>query len=232
MAATLLVELLTEELPPKSLHALSEAFKDRLFANLVQSHLKQRDFKGTHAYATPRRLAVLIPDVAEKGQDRQSEVTGPSVKAPAEAIAGFARKHGISVDELGKQAGPKGEVVVARIRIKGLELDQVLGSYVEEALKGLPVAKLMRWGSGDAQFVRPVHGLVMLHGERVVPGTVLGLSAGDTTSGHRFMSSGTIRLKAAGEYAETLLREGRVIADFGARRTDIDAQLSAEAGRQ
>jgi glycyl-tRNA synthetase beta chain len=232
MQATLLVELLTEELPPRSLRALSEAFKDRLFSSLVKAQLKVPDFKDTHTYATPRRLAVSIADVADKGLDRESEITGPSVKAPAEAIAGFARKHGLAVNELGKQAGPKGEAVVARIKVKGLELDKVLAPYVEDALKGLPIPKVMRWGSGDAQFVRPVHGLVMLHGERVVPGTVLGLSAGNATRGHRFMSAGVIKLKQATEYAETLLREGRVIADFAARRADIDAQLRAEAERQ
>jgi glycyl-tRNA synthetase beta chain len=232
MRASLLVELLTEELPPKSLRALAEAFKDGLFNSLVRSQLKLRDPKGTHVYATPRRLAVLVPHVEEAGQDRDNEIGGPSVKAPAEAIAGFAKKHGVSVDQLGRQQAPKGEVVVARVKVKGLALDKVLAGYVEEALKGLPIPKLMRWGSGEAQFVRPVHGLVMMHGERVVPGTVLGLKSGHLTHGHRFMSSGAIALKKADDYAETLLREGRVIADFAARRAEIDAQLKSEARRQ
>ena len=232
MPAPLLVELLTEELPPKSLRALSEAFRDRLVSSLVKAQLKLRVSEGTHVYATPRRLAVLIPDVEEAGQDRENEVSGPSVKAPPDAVAGFAKKHGVAVDRLGRQQGPKGEVVVARVKAKGLQLDKVLAGYAEEALKGLPIPKVMRWGSGEAEFVRPVHGLVMLHGERVVPGTVLGLQSGNRTRGHRFMSSGTITLKQAGAYAETLLREGRVIADFAARRAEIEAQLSSEARRQ
>ena len=232
MAAPLLVELLTEELPPKSLRALSEAFRNRLVDSLAKGRLIRGESGNAHAYATPRRLAVLIPDVAERGEDRQNEVAGPSVKAPAEAIAGFAKKQGVSVDQLGKQQGPKGEVVVARVKVKGLELAGVLAGYVEEALKGLPIPKVMRWGSGEAQFVRPVHGLVMLHGERVVPGTVLGVASGSATRGHRFMSSGPIALENAGAYAETLLREGRVIADFAARRAEIDAQLNSEARRQ
>jgi glycyl-tRNA synthetase beta chain len=232
MQATLLVELLTEELPPRSLRALSEAFRDGLLGNLVKAQLKPKDSQGTRVYATPRRLAVSIADVLDKGQDRDTEIAGPSVKAPAEAIAGFAKKHGLAPDQLGRQAGPKGEVVVARTKVKGLELQKVLASYVEDALKGLPIPKLMRWGSGDAQFVRPVHGLVMLHGDRVVPGTVLGLGAGHATRGHRFMSSGVIALQHADQYAESLLREGKVIADFAARRSQIDAQLRAEAARQ
>ena len=232
MQATLLVELLTEELPPRSLRALSEAFRDALLGNLVKAQLKLKDSQGTRIYATPRRLAVSITEVLDKGQDRETEIAGPSVKAPAEAIAGFAKKHGVPVDQLGRQSGAKGDVVVARIKVKGLELQKVLASYVEDALKRLPIAKLMRWGSGDAQFVRPVHGLVMLHGDRVIPGTVLGLGAGHATRGHRFMSSGVIALQHADQYAESLLREGKVIADFAARRSQIDAQLTAEAARQ
>jgi glycyl-tRNA synthetase beta chain len=231
MPATLLVELLTEELPPKSLRVLSEAFRDRLSSSLVKAQLKQGDLKDTRAYATPRRLALLVPAVAEKGEDRENDIAGPSVKAPAEAIAGFAKKHGVAVGDLGRQAGAKGEVVVARVKVKGLELDKVLAAHVEDALKGLPIPKLMRWGSGEAQFVRPVHGLVMLYGDRVIPGTVLGLSAGNATRGHRFMSSGAIKLQHADEYAESL-RSHSVIADFAERRAAIDAQLKAEAARQ
>src|SRR4051812_5079276 len=155
MAATLLVELLTEELPPKPLRALSEAFKDRLLGHLVKAQLRLGDSQGVRAYATPRRLAVSIPGVAAKGEDRENEVSGPSSNAPEQAIAGFAKKHGVSVGELRKQAGAKGEVVVARVKVKGLELDKVLASYVEDALKNLPIPKVMRWGSGEAQFVRP-----------------------------------------------------------------------------
>jgi glycyl-tRNA synthetase beta chain len=232
MRATLLVELLTEELPPKSLRMLSEAFRDRLFNDLVKAQLKLRDFEGTRVFATPRRLAISIPQVEAAGQDRESEVTGPSASAPTQAIAGFARKHGVAVEQLGRQSTPKGEVVVARVKIKGAVLDQVLATLAEDALKALPIPKLMRWADGDAQFVRPVHGLVMLHGARVVPGKVLGLSSGATTQGHRFMSSAPIALKDANEYEKRLRDDGMVIADFAARRAEIDRQLKAESGRQ
>jgi glycyl-tRNA synthetase beta chain len=118
------------------------------------------------------------------------------------------------------------------MKIKGAVLDQVLASLVEDALKALPIPKVMRWGNGQAQFVRPVHGLVMLHGARVVPGKVLGLTSGATTQGHRFMSSGPVVLKDADEYEKRLRDDGMVVADFAARRAQIDAQLKGEAERQ
>ena len=231
MKAPLLVELLTEELPPKSLRALSEAFRDRLLADLAKAQLAGSDAK-VRAYATPRRLAVLIPDVATAGQDRETEVAGPSAKAPAQAIEGFARKHGVTAAALERRATPKGEVVVARVKAKGQLLDQALATMVEDALKALPVAKLMRWGDGDAQFVRPVHGLVMLHGKRIVPGKVLGLESGNRTRGHRFMGQGELVIPDAAQYETKLREEGMVSADFAARRAEIERQLKAEAARE
>jgi glycyl-tRNA synthetase beta chain len=230
--ATLLVELLTEELPPKSLRALSEAFMDRVFNDLVKMQLKVRDPQGRRIYATPRRLALLIPGVAAAAQDRESEVAGPSTSAPAQAVAGFAKKHGVAVEKLERRAGAKGEVFVARAKTTGAQLDKALATLVEEALKSLPIPKLMRWGAGDAQFVRPVHGLVMLHGRKVVPGQVLGLESGNRTRGHRFMGKRDIVLASAEEYEERLRDDGMVIADFAARRAEIERQLKAEAERR
>jgi glycyl-tRNA synthetase beta chain len=232
MQASLLVEVLTEELPPKSLRLLSEAFMDRVFNELVKRQLKDRDPRARRIYATPRRLALLIPAVEASGQDRETEVTGPSAKAPAQAIEGFARKHGVAVASLERRTTPKGEVVVARAKVKGQVLDEVLSALVEDALKSLPIPKVMRWGDGDAQFVRPVHGLVMLHGPKVVPGKVLGLSAGNLTRGHRFMGKGQITLASAGEYEARLRDDGMVIADFAARRAEIERQLKENAGRE
>jgi len=232
MADALLVELLTEELPPKSLRQLSEAFMDRLFNELVKSQLVQRDPRGRRIFATPRRLAVLIPDVLAAGQDRESEVAGPPAKAAAQAIAGFAKKHGIAVEALHKRTTDKGEVMVARVHIKGLVLEKVLAGMVEEALKALPIPKVMRWGDGDAQFVRPVHGLIMLHGKKVVPGTVLGLQSGSRTHGHRFMGKAEVSLASAEEYEKKLLDEGAVVVDFEKRRSEIVQQLEKEAKKQ
>jgi glycyl-tRNA synthetase beta chain len=177
-------------------------------------------------------VAVLIPDVAAQAQDRESELTGPSTKAPEQAVAGFARKAGIAVNRLERRNTPKGEVYIARVNIKGALLSEVLPAMVEEALKSLPIPKMMRWGSGEAQFVRPVHGLVLLHGERVLPGTVLGIPAGRDSAGHRFMGTAKISLKGADEYEKQLAVDGMVMADFAARRAEIERQLEAAAARE
>jgi glycyl-tRNA synthetase beta chain len=223
--AELLVEVLSEELPPKSLRALSQAFAERVALALERTGLSGR---GTaRVYATPRRMAFSIPDVVERAADRDTEVSGPSAQAPAQAIAGFARKHGVTPEQLVQRDSPKGPIVVAKLRVKGAVLAESLAALVEEALKALPIPKMMRWGSGDAQFVRPVHGLVMMHGERVVPGQVFGIDSGRQTQGHRFMGKRTIQLLRAEAYAEQLQSEGCVIAGFDVRRREIDRQLHA-----
>lgn len=227
----LLVEILTEELPPKSLRQLSEAFAGRLLNDLVKRQLKATESRGMQVFATPRRLAVLITDVRGQSEDRESEVTGPPSKAPPEAIAGFAKKHGVSVGSLERRSTPKGEVVVARSRIKGLVLAEEVPALVEEALKALPIPKVMRWGDGDAQFVRPVHGLVMMHGRNVIPGSVLGLQSGNRTRGHRFMGKGEVVLGDAQEYERKLREHGMVIASFAERRAQIEDELKAQAAR-
>src|SRR6267154_1416375 len=229
--STLLVELLTEELPPKSLLRIAEVFRDALASNLNGSSLVASPYHA-RCFASPRRLAVLIPNVVSKAADEPSETSGPSVAAGPKAAEGFAKKHGVPVDTLKRVSTEKGEVYVASYTTKGAQLDEVLPGRVEAALKVLPISKVMRWGEGQAQFVRPVHGLVMMHGKRVVPGTVLGVRAGNTTSGHRFMGAPSIRLSNADDYEARLLKDGRVIADFAARKSEIDKQLRVEAKRQ
>jgi glycyl-tRNA synthetase beta chain len=231
MSATLLVELLTEELPPKSLRALSEAFAQNVLAALAKAGLAAPNAALT-VYATPRRIAFSIAAVAASAPGRESEVTGPSASAPEQAIAGFARKHGMAVAELGRRDTPKGQVVVARVKAKGALLNEMLAAQVEAALKALPIPKVMRWGAADAQFVRPVHGLVMLHGEDVVPGEVLGLRSGRITAGHRFLGERSIVLARADEYEARLQSAGKVVASFAARRGEIDRQLKAAALRE
>jgi glycyl-tRNA synthetase beta chain len=226
--ATLLVELLTEELPPKALQTLGLHFSTAIGEELVSLGLVARTRTYATDLATPRRLAVLIPEVSDKAQAEEKEVQGPSTSAAAPAVAGFAKKHGVAVEALGRATTPKGEVFVARVQAGGVTLDAVLAGAVEKAVKKLPIPKVMRWGDGDARFVRPVHGLVMLHGSRVVPGSVLGLQAGDATLGHRFMSSGPVRLKSAQDY-EKDLEAASVVASFGKRREAIEAQLQAKA---
>jgi len=175
---------------------------------------------------------VHVPNVLDVASDQRRDFTGPSVKAPPEAVAGFAKKHGTDVKSLEQRDTPKGRVFVANVTLKGAALEAVLAEIVVEALKRLPIPKIMRWGTSDAQFVRPVHGLVMMHGRDMVPGTVLGIPASNTTSGHRFMGAASIRLADADEYEARLLKDGCVIVDFATRKSEIDKQLQVEAGRQ
>src|SRR5438094_3737888 len=231
MKASLLVEIRTEELPPKSLRALSEVFAERVLDALAKAQLAAAD-APLKVYATPRRLAFSIAGVAASAPGRESEVTGPAAAAPAQAIAGFARKHGLSPEQLERRDTPKGPVMLARVKLKGAVLDEMLAGTLEEALKALPIPKLMRWGSGDAQFVRPAHGLILLHGERLVPAKVLGIASGRSTAGHRFMGSDDIALRSADEYETRLERDGKVIASFAARRAEIDRQLKEAATRE
>lgn len=235
--ATLLVELRAEELPPKSLARLSQTFADTLADDLRQDGLLGAS-SIVQAFATPRRLAVLIKDVLAVAPDQTIEVPGPSAKVgldaagkPTQALAGFARKNGVTVDNLVQMESAKGTVFIARRVAVGTSLDTNLELKVASALKRLPIPKLMRWGDGDEQFVRPVHGLVMLHGSRVVPGTVLGLVSGRTTRGHRFLCSGDITLASADEYETRLKNEGRVVASFAERRALIEASLHSEAAK-
>jgi len=228
VADSLLVELLTEELPPKSLSQLGEAFAHEILNGLVRYQLKLRE-ADARAFSTPRRLAVLVPGVFGQAPDRLNEVSGLPVSAAPEAVAGFTKKHGLSVEDLAQQDTPKGRVFVARTTIKGASLLAVLPEIVGEAVKKLPVRKAMRWGSGEAQFVRPVHGLMMLHGARVIPGQVLGIDSGNTTLGHRFFGNGRIAIKSADSYEGALESKGRVIADFAKRREHIRDELGKRA---
>jgi glycyl-tRNA synthetase beta chain len=235
MEATLLVELLTEELPPKSLAKLADAFGWSLHANLKADNFLA-DEAATSMYATPRRIAVSISNVRDVAPDFEVIVKGPAVKSgldgsgnPTKALLGFASKRGVTVDKLVRVNDGKQEVFAHRDLAKGGHLDTNLELRVEEALKRLPIPKTMRWGAGEATFVRPVHGLVMLHGTRRVPGTVLGVKSGKTTRGHRFMGKSEITLAGADSYEATLLGEGMVMADFSKRKAEIDRQLIAQA---
>ncbi|MCM8595797.1 glycine--tRNA ligase subunit beta [Accumulibacter sp.] len=231
-----LVELRTEELPPKSLRSLSEAFADAILVALRAQHFATTDSVCT-AYATPRRLAVLISEVAARQPDRIVERKGPAVSSgldadgkPARALEGFMRAAGASFDELERTNDGKGEYFVVRRAHAGENLEAHLAEIVAQAVRRLPIPKLMRWGDSEHQFVRPVHGLILLHGSRVIAGEVLGLSSGRTTLGHRFLSTGKIVIDRPEAYA-TRLAEARVIASFAERRASIATQLEAAARR-
>ncbi len=238
MAATapLLVELLTEELPPKALRLLGYAFADALVKDLRAEAFAPVDGAFT-VYASPRRLGVLVAEVAGKAPDREVLAKGPSVKAglaadgaPTPALAGFARKQGVSIDRLERIDDGKQEVFAYRSVAAGAALDDTLAAKVGAALRKLPIPKMMRWGDREVEFVRPARALVLLHGERVVPGEVLGLESGRVTRGHRFLGTGEIALAHAGDYERALEREGKVIANFERRARAIRERLAAAAG--
>ncbi len=236
MKDTILIELRTEELPPKSLKHLSEAFAEAVFAALRAGGFASSDSVCT-AYATPRRLAMTITGVADRQPDRVVEKKGPAVAGaldtagqPTKALAGFMRAAGVAFEQLHTTADGKGEYFVARREKKGEELAAHLAEIVAQAVKKLPIPKVMRWGDSEHQFVRPVHGLILLHGGRVVPGEVLGLTSGRTTIGHRFLSTGDIAIAHPDEYAARLA-QGKVTAAFAERRAAIATQLEAAARR-
>jgi glycyl-tRNA synthetase beta chain len=231
----LLVELRTEELPPKSLAKLAEAFRHNLSTDLQQQGFLSPESQS-RAYATPRRLAVEISAVVSHSPDKTLEVLGPSLKVGRDAtgqatpaLLGFAKKNGMRVEQLSEIDTPKGRVFVCRKTVSGSALAQSLASSVEAALKRLPVAKMMRWGSGDAEFVRPVHGLILLHGSSLITGQVLGIDASHQTCGHRFMGSARLNINNATEYATRLATEGMVMVDIAERRALIDHLLQAAA---
>jgi len=238
MHATLLVELLTEELPPKALARLAEVFSTQIHAGLADRALAAAD-GGYQWYATPRRLAIQVPNVLNVAPDATAfekimpvSVALDAAGNPTPALLKKLEAKGIPVSELPrfeKRMDGKSETFFYQATVKGAVLDEVLAGIVAEALKKLPIPKLMRWGDKDVQFVRPVHGLVMLHGTRIVPGQVLDLASGNVTSGHRFLGEKAISIVSADGYADTLKSRGKVVADFAERRENIRQQLDAKA---
>ena len=231
-AQDFLFELVTEELPPRSLLALATA--------LTEAVLKGIDAAGIphgkiHKFATPRRLAVRVEKLAEHQPDRAVERRGPPIAnafdaqgVPTQAASAFAKSCGVAVSELSELKTDKGAWLKFRGTERGGATVNLLAGIINQAVAGLPIAKRMRWGSRTVEFVRPVHGVVMLYGDCIVPGEVLGLTAGRVTVGHRFMAPRPIRLKAAREY-EGRLRRAKVVASFEARRELIRAGVTAAA---
>ncbi len=239
MQATLLVELLTEELPPRALSRLGEVFADAVFKALIERKLVAADARMDR-YASPRRLALTVQGVADRAPDAVvDEKLMPVAVAldaegkPTAALLKKLQAKGIPVEALPqftRRMDGKSETLFYAMTVPGAALDDVLAGIVLDALKKLPIPKLMRWADCDYQFVRPVHGLVLLHGERVVPGQAFGHAAGRSTRGHRFMGEGEVTLANADEYARALYERGAVMASFDARRALIVQRL-AEACR-
>lgn len=231
--ADFLVELGTEELPPTALKTLMLAFAAGLEAQLAETHLAHGEVT---AYASPRRLAVKVDALALAQQDQQVEQKGPPVRiafaedgTPTQAATAFAEKCGVPVSELSREATPKGEWLVYRGIEPGRGAAELLPQCVQRALDGLPIPRRMRWGAGTAEFVRPVHWLVMLHGKAVVPAEILGVQAGRVSAAHRFMGDAAIELNSPDDYPARLQTDGHVIADFGERRRQIVAAVTDAA---
>jgi glycyl-tRNA synthetase beta chain len=235
MARDFLVEIGTEELPPKSLLALSAAFADGIAKGLDAAGLKHG---AVERYATPRRLAVRVRRLVEQQPDRAIERRGPPLKAafdaagaPTQAALAFARGCGIEVSALEKLETPKGVWLVHRGTEAGAHTASLLPGIVQGALDALPIAKRMRWGAGEAEFVRPVHWVLMLFGREEVPCEILGVRAGSVTYGHRFMAPKAIRIGSPAAYVTALRKRGRVIADIHERRESIRQGVATAASR-
>ncbi|MGZ5576269.1 MAG: glycine--tRNA ligase subunit beta [Methylobacter sp.] len=230
----LLFELGSEELPPKNLLKLSNALLNNIIQGLNAAELT---FTGSKAYATPRRLAVFIENLASAQPDKIVEKRGPAVQAafapdgtPSKAAMGFAVSCGTSFEQLERLKTDKGEWLSYTQAVKGQETKNLIPDIIRQSIAGLPIAKRMRWGSFTTEFVRPVHWAVLLYGDSVIDTEILGLQTGAATQGHRFHAPQKITLTKPEDYAETLLNQGRVIADFEQRKTIIrDAAEKAAA---
>lgn len=223
-----LVELGTEELPPKALKTLSDAFLSGITSGLDAAGIT---YTTATPFASPRRLAVLISNIQPQQPDRSIEKRGPATQAPEKAVQGFAGSCGVSTDQLEVMETPKGSYYVYRGVEKGQSTAALLPEIISESLHKLPIPKRMRWGSSRTEFVRPVKWLIMLLGDEVVDAEVLGLKAGRKTRGHRFHYNHEIEIMVPADYQQTLLDTGKVIADFAARREIIREQVIREGAR-
>ncbi len=239
MTTPLLVELFTEELPPKALQRLGDAFAEGIVSGLRKARLVSADAKP-RVFATPRRLAVLIPHVLAKAEDRleskklmPAKVAYDASGAPTAALTKRLEKDGASVSQLERKAEGGNEFVYLTQTVPGVTLAAGLQSALEESIAKLPIPKVMSYQLANSHatvhFVRPVHGLIALHGAAVMDVSVLGLKAGRVAHGHRFLGAPDMELKTADEYEARLLNEGKVIAAFDTRRARINEQLKAKA---
>lgn len=226
--ADLLVEIGTEELPPKSLDKLRLAFEKELRAQLDKQRL---DYQATKSYATPRRLAVVVESLVESQPDEAIELLGPNKAAafdadgePTQAALGFARKCGVDVSDLSAAETDKGERLAYRENRSGLKTEALLAESIETALSKLPIAKRMRWGAGRQEFVRPIHWAVVLFGETTISTEIMGLVSGNKTQGHRFHSEGWLELSSASSYEDQLM-SAKVIVDMQKRQDLIVEQV-------
>ena len=228
-----LVEIGTEELPPKALKTLATSFADNVEAELNQSGLS---FDKIEWFAAPRRLAVKVLNLATQQPSKEIEKRGPAVSAafdaegnPTKAAEGWARGCGITVDQAERIATDKGEWLVHRAKIEGQPTKNLLNSIVANALAKLPIPKPMRWADKTVQFIRPVHTVTMLLGDELIEGEILGVASARTIRGHRFLGEKEFEIQHADQYPQLLREKGSVVADFNERKAEILAKSQAKA---
>ena len=228
-----LVEIGTEELPPKALKTLATSFADNVEAELNQVGLS---FDKIEWFAAPRRLAVKVLNLATQQPSKEIEKRGPAVSAafdaegkPTKAAEGWARGCGITVDQAERIATDKGEWLVHRAKIEGQPTKNLLNDIVANALAKLPIPKPMRWADKTVQFIRPVHTVTMLLGDELIKGEILGVASARTIRGHRFLGEKEFEIQHADQYPQLLREKGSVVADFNERKAEILAKSQAKA---
>lgn len=228
-----LVEIGTEELPPKALKTLATSFADNVEAELNQAGLT---FDKIEWFAAPRRLAVKVLNLATQQPSKEIEKRGPAVSAafdeegkPTKAAEGWARGCGITVDQAERIATDKGEWLVHRAKIEGQPTKNLLNGIVANALAKLPIPKPMRWADKTVQFIRPVHTVTMLLGAELIEGEILGVASARTIRGHRFLGEKEFEIQHADQYPQLLREKGSVVADFNERKAEILAKSQAKA---
>ena len=228
-----LVEIGTEELPPKALKTLATSFADNVEAELNQAGLT---FDKIEWFAAPRRLAVKVLNLATQQPSKEIEKRGPAVSAafdaegkPTKAAEGWARGCGITVEQAERIATDKGEWLVHRAKIEGQPTKNLLNDIVANALAKLPIPKPMRWADKTVQFIRPVHTVTMLLGDELIEGEILGVTSARTIRGHRFLGEKEFEIQHADQYPQLLREKGSVVADFNERKAEILAKSQAKA---
>ncbi|ELU8126245.1 glycine--tRNA ligase subunit beta [Vibrio cholerae] len=235
MAKEFLIELGTEELPPKQLRTLAEAFAANFAAELAAADIAH---EGVTWFATPRRLALKVANLAESQPDRVVEKRGPAVNVafdadgkPTKAAEGWARGNGITVEQAERLVTDKGEWLLFKEQVQGQQTASVVVEMAAKALANLPIAKPMRWGDKETQFIRPVKTLTILFGSELIQGEILGVASARTIRGHRFMGEAEFTIESAEQYPAILEERGKVIADYATRKAMI-IEGSQQAAQQ
>ncbi|KAA1225817.1 glycine--tRNA ligase subunit beta [Vibrio cholerae] len=235
MAKEFLIELGTEELPPKQLRTLAEAFAANFAAELATADIAH---EGVTWFATPRRLALKVANLAESQPDRVVEKRGPAVKVAfdadgksTKAAEGWARGNGITVEQAERLVTDKGEWLLFKEQVQGQQTASVVVEMAAKALANLPIAKPMRWGDKETQFIRPVKTLTILFGSELIQGEILGVASARTLRGHRFMGEAEFTIESAEQYPAILEERGKVIADYATRKAMI-IEGSQQAAQQ